>query len=181
MRVAPVLPLPDRPSIAVLPFQNMSGDPEQEYFADGMVEEIITALSRMRWLFVIARNSSFTYKGRAVDVKQVGRELGVRYVLEGSVRKAANRVRITGQLIEPRPGRICGPTVSTERSRTSSTCRTGDGERRRRDRAAAGAGGDRTRQAQADRKPRRLRLLSARHGAGKKWTREATDEALRLF
>jgi adenylate cyclase len=89
------LPLPDKPSIAVLPFQNMSGDPEQEYFADGMVEEITTALSRIRWLFVIARNSSFTYKGQAVDVKQVGRELGVRYVLEGSVRKGGNRVRIT--------------------------------------------------------------------------------------
>src|SRR6266853_4205283 len=86
------LPNPDRPSIAVLPFANLSGDPEQEYFADGIVEEITTALSRMRWLFVIARNSSFTFKGRAVDVKQVGRELGVRYVLEGSVRKAANRV-----------------------------------------------------------------------------------------
>jgi TolB-like protein/class 3 adenylate cyclase len=96
----PALPLPDRPSIAVLPFQNMSGDPEQEYFVDGMVEEIITALSRIRWLFVIARNSSFTYKGQAVDVKEVGRELRVRYVLEGSVRKAGNRVRITGQLID---------------------------------------------------------------------------------
>ena len=94
------LPLPNKPSIAVLPFANMSGDPEQEYFADGMVEEIITALSRIRWLFVIARNSSFTYKGHAIDVKQVGRELGVRYVLEGSVRKAGNRVRITGQLID---------------------------------------------------------------------------------
>ena len=94
------LALPDKPSIAVLPFANLSGDPEQEYFADGMVEEIITALSRIRWLFVIARNSSFTYKGRAVDVKQVGRELGVRYVLEGSVRKAGNRVRITAQLID---------------------------------------------------------------------------------
>jgi len=94
------LPLPDKPSIAVLPFQNMSGDPEQEYFADGMVEEIITALSRIRWLFVLARNSSFTYKGQAVDVKQVGRELGVRYVLEGSVRKGGSRVRITGQLID---------------------------------------------------------------------------------
>jgi adenylate cyclase len=92
--------LPNKPSIAVLPFNNMSGDPEQEYFADGVVEEIITALSRMRWLFVIARNSSFTYKGRAVDVKHVGRELGVRYVLEGGVRKAANRVRITAQLID---------------------------------------------------------------------------------
>jgi TolB-like protein len=98
------LPLPDKPSIAVLPFQNMSGDPEQEYFADGMVEEIIIALSRMRWLFVIARNSSFTYKGRAVDVKQVGRELGVRYVLEGSVRKAGTKVRITGQLIDVSTG-----------------------------------------------------------------------------
>jgi TolB-like protein/class 3 adenylate cyclase len=94
------LPLPDKPSIAVLPFQNMSGDPEQEYFADGMVEDIITALSRFKSLFVIARNSSFTYKGKAVDIKQVGRELGVRYVLEGSVRKAGGRIRITGQLIE---------------------------------------------------------------------------------
>ena len=98
------LALPDKPSIAVLPFQNMSGDPEQEYFADGMVEEIITALSRVRWLFVIARNSAFTYKGRAVNVKQVGRELGVRYVLEGSVRKSANRVRITGQLVDASNG-----------------------------------------------------------------------------
>jgi adenylate cyclase len=98
------LPLPDKPSIAVLPFANMSGDPEQEYFVDGMVEEIITALSRIRWLFVIARNSSFTYKGQAVDLKQVGRELGVRYVLEGSVRKAGNRVRITGQLIDTATG-----------------------------------------------------------------------------
>jgi TolB-like protein/tetratricopeptide (TPR) repeat protein len=98
------LALPDKPSIAVLPFQNFSGDPEQEYFADGIVDDMVTALSRMRWLFVIARNSSFTYKGRAVDVKQVGRELGVRYVLEGSVRKAANRVRITGQLIDTSTG-----------------------------------------------------------------------------
>jgi TolB-like protein/tetratricopeptide (TPR) repeat protein len=101
---APVLTLPDSPSSAALPFQNWSGDPEQDYFADGIVEDIITALSRIRWLFVIARNSSFTYKGRAVDVKQVGRELGVRYVLEGSVRKAANRVRITGQLIDATTG-----------------------------------------------------------------------------
>jgi len=101
---APTLALPDKPSIAVLPFQNMSGDPEQEYFADGMVEDIITALSHFGQLFVIARNSSFTYKGRAVDVKQVGRELGVRYVLEGSVRKAAKRVRITGQLIDATTG-----------------------------------------------------------------------------
>ena len=98
------LPVPDRPSIAVLPFLNLSGDPAQDYFVDGVVDDIISALSRMRWLFVIARNSSFTYKGRAVDVKQVGRELGVRYVLEGSVRRAANRVRITGQLIDANPG-----------------------------------------------------------------------------
>ena len=100
----PALSLPERPSIAVLPFQNMSGDPEQDYFVDGMVEDIITGLSRIKWLFVIARNSTFTYKGRAVDVKQVGRELGVRYVLEGSVRKAADRVRITGQLIDTATG-----------------------------------------------------------------------------
>ncbi|MCS3500967.1 adenylate cyclase [Bradyrhizobium japonicum] len=93
-------PLPDKPSIAVLPFENMSGDPEQEYFADGMVEEMITALSRFKWLFVIARNSSFTFKGKAVDIKEVGRRLGVRYVLEGSVRKAAGEIRITGQLID---------------------------------------------------------------------------------
>jgi adenylate cyclase len=100
----PVLPFPDKPSVAVLPFANLSGDPEQEYFADGMVEEIITALSRVRWLFVIARNSSFTYKGQPVDVKQVGRELGVRYVLEGSVRKGGTRVRITAQLIDATNG-----------------------------------------------------------------------------
>ena len=100
----PTLILPESPSIAALPFQNWSGDPEQDYFADGMVEDIITALSRIRWLFVIARNSSFSYKGRAMDVKQVGRELGVRYVLEGSVRKAGNRVRITGQLIDATTG-----------------------------------------------------------------------------
>jgi TolB-like protein/class 3 adenylate cyclase/tetratricopeptide (TPR) repeat protein len=97
-------PLPDKPSIAVLPFQNMSGDPEQEYFADGMVEEIITALSRIRWLFVIARNSSFSYKGKSVDAKQVGRQLGVRYLLEGSVRRGGNRLRITAQLIETETG-----------------------------------------------------------------------------
>jgi TolB-like protein/class 3 adenylate cyclase len=98
------LALPDKPSIAVLPFQNMSGDPEQDYFCDGMVEDIITGLSRIKWLFVIARNSSFTYKGRAVDVRQVGRELGVRYVLEGSVRKAGARVRVTGQLVNALTG-----------------------------------------------------------------------------
>ncbi len=94
------LALPNKPSIAVLPFQNMSGDPEQEFFADGMAEDIITGLSRYRWFFVIARNSSFTYKGRTVDVTQVAQELSVRYVLEGSVRKADNRVRVTSQLID---------------------------------------------------------------------------------
>jgi adenylate cyclase len=100
----PALALPDKPSIAVLPFQNMSGDPEQEYFADGIAEDIITALSKSRWLFVIARNSSFTYKGRTVDIKQISRELGVRYILEGSVRKSGNRARITAQLIEAATG-----------------------------------------------------------------------------
>ena len=104
VRSEPALSLPDRPSIAVLPFTNLSGDPEQDYFADGMVEEIITALSRLRWLFVIAHNSTFTFKGRPVDVRQVGRELGVRYVLEGSIRKAANRVRIIAQLIDASTG-----------------------------------------------------------------------------
>ena len=103
-RMPPALALPDKPSVAVLPFSNLSGDPEQEYFADGMVDDIITGLSRIKWLFVIAHNSTFTYKGRAVDVKQVGRDLGVRYVLEGSVRKAADRVRITCQLIDAATG-----------------------------------------------------------------------------
>jgi adenylate cyclase len=103
LSAAPPLPV-DKPSIAVLPFENMSGDPEQEYFADGMVEEIITALSRFKWLFVIARNSCFTFKGKAVDIKEVGRRLGVRYVLEGSVRKSAGKVRIAGQLIDAATG-----------------------------------------------------------------------------
>jgi adenylate cyclase len=93
----PKLSLPEKPSIAVLPFQNISGDPEQDYFADGMVEDIVTGLSRIKWLFVIARNSSFVYKGRAVDVRQVGRELGVRYILEGGVRKSGNRLRVTAR------------------------------------------------------------------------------------
>jgi len=116
--------LPDKPSIAVLPFANMSRDPEQEYFADGMVEEIITALSRIRWLFVIARNSSFTYKGQAVDVKRVGRELGVCYVLEGSVRKAGGNVRISVQLLDATLVRTSGRSVSTARLKMSSTSRT---------------------------------------------------------
>src|SRR5690242_19216596 len=98
------LALPDKPSIAVLPFQNMSGDPEQEYFADGIAEDVITALSRYPSLFVIARNSCFTYKGRAVEVRQIGRELGVRYVLEGSLRKAGSRIRVTAQLVEAATG-----------------------------------------------------------------------------
>jgi adenylate cyclase len=98
--VRPTLPLPEKPSIAVLPFTNLSGDPEQDYFADGMVEDIIAGLSRVKWIFVIARNSSFVYKGRAVDLKQIGRELGVRYALEGSVRRTASRVRIAAQLID---------------------------------------------------------------------------------
>ena len=100
----PPLPLLEEPSLAVPPFQNLSGDPEQDYFTDGMVDDIITGLSRIKWLFVIARNTTFTYKGRTVDVKQVGRELGVRYVLEGSVRKAADRVRVVGQLIDAESG-----------------------------------------------------------------------------
>jgi TolB-like protein len=103
-QLKPALTLPNKPSIAVLPFANLSSDSEQEYFADGVVEDITMALSRFPWLFVIARNSSFTYKSRAVDVKQVGRELGVRYVLEGSVRKAGNRIRIAGQLIDAETG-----------------------------------------------------------------------------
>ncbi len=122
--LAPTLKLPEKPSIAVLPFQNMSGDPEQDYFADGMVEDITTGLSRFKWLFVIARNSTFIYKGKAVDIKQVGRELGVRYVLEGSVRKAAGRVRITAQLIETRSAPTSGPSATTARSTIYSPCRT---------------------------------------------------------
>ena len=102
--IAATLALPDKPSLAVLPFTNMSGDPEQDYFADGMVEDIITGLSRIKWLFVVARNSSFTYKGQSVSVSRVGRELGVRYLLEGSVRKVGRQVRITGQLVEAETG-----------------------------------------------------------------------------
>jgi TolB-like protein len=117
----PPRPLPalsEKPSIVVLPFQNMSGHPEQEFFADGMVEEIVTALSRIRWLFVIARNSSFTYKGRVVDVKQVGRDLSVRYVLEGSVRKAGQRIRISAQPVEAASGaHLCRPVRRFARRR----------------------------------------------------------------
>jgi TolB-like protein len=119
----PALTLPEKPSIAVLPFTNMSDDPQQDYFADGMAEEIITALSRCRWLFVIARNSTFTYKGKSVDVREVGRDLGVRYVLEGSVRRAGDRLRFTGQLIDTTSGTISGPIASRASSATCSDFR----------------------------------------------------------
>ena len=178
----PTLALPDRPSIAVLPFENMSGDPEQEYFADGMVEEIITGLSRIRWLFVIARNSSFVFKGRAVDVKQVGRELGVRYVLEGSVRKAGNRVRITGQLIDATTGahlwadRFDGALEDIFDLQDQVTM------------SVIGAIAPKLEQAEIERSTRKptesldaydyyLRGLAAIY----RWTRESTDEALFMF
>ena len=161
----PALALPDKPSIAVLPFTNMSGDPEQEYFADGMVEDIITGLSRFRWLFVIARNSSFTYKGRAVDVKQVGRELGVRYLLEGSVRKSANRIRIAGQLIDASSGthlwadRFEGAIEDVFELQDQVTASVVGAIAPR-----LATGRNRTCQAQTNRKPRCLRLVSARAG-----------------
>ncbi len=178
----PVLALPDKPSIAVLPFENLSRDAEQEYFADGMVEEIITALSRMRWLFVIARNSSFTYKGRAVDVKQVGRELGVRYVLEGSVRKAGNRVRIAGKLIDSSTGatlwadRFEGGFEDIFDLQDQVT------------ESVVGAIGPKLEQAEIERSRRKptesldaydyyLRGLAAMQ----QWSREASNEALSLF
>ena len=120
----PALTLPDKPSIAVLPFANLSSDLEQEYFADGMVDDIITALSRFKLMFVIARNTSFTYKGRAVDIKQIGRELGVRYVLEGSVRKAAGKLRIPANSLMPRPARIFRPIDLKVTWPTCLRCRT---------------------------------------------------------
>ena len=176
------LSLPDKPSIAVLPFDNMSGDPEQEYFADGMVEEIITALSHIRWLFVIARNSSFTYKGQAIDVKQVGRKLGVRYVLEGSVRKAGNRVRITGQLVDTATGahlwanRFDGTLEDVFDLQDQVTA------------SVVGAILPKLEQAEIERAKRKptesldaydyyLRGLAVVH----EWNREANEEALRLF
>jgi TolB-like protein/DNA-binding SARP family transcriptional activator/Tfp pilus assembly protein PilF len=176
------LPLPSKPSIAVLAFENLSGDPEQEYFADGMVEDIITALSRMRWLFVIARSSSFTYKGRAVDVKQIGRELGVRYVLEGSVRKAANRVRITGKLIDATTGnslwadRFDGAIEDVFDLQEQVTARV------------VGAIAPELEQAEIERSKRKptesldaydyfLRGMACVH----RWTKEANNEALRMF
>lgn len=174
--------LPDKPSIAVLPFANLSGDPEQEYFADGVAEDIISALSRIRWLFVVARNSSFTYKGRVTDVKQVGRELGVRYVLEGSVRKAANRVRITGQLIDA----ITGTNIWADRFEG-----TLDDIFELQDQVATSVVGAMTPQLEraeierARRKPTEsldaydyyLRAVHKLHEG----TRETIDEALRLF
>jgi adenylate cyclase len=181
-KAAPSLHQPTKPSIVVLPFNNMSGDPEQEYFADGMVEEITTALSRTRWLLVIARNSSFTYKGRAVDVKQVGRELGVRYVLEGGVRKAADRVRITAQLIDASNGahlwadRFDGPLEDIFELQDQVTA------------SVVGAIAPRLEQAEVERAKRKptesldaydyyLRGIASLHS----WTKESNDEALRLF
>jgi TolB-like protein len=174
--------LPDRPSIAVLPFMNMSGDPERDYFADGMTEDIITELSRMRWLFVIARNSTFTYKGRAVDVKQVGRELGVRYVLEGGVRQAGDRMRITAQLIDAATGvhlwadRFDGTAEDVFDLQDQVTAR------------ALGAIAPKLERAEIERAKRKptenlsaydyfLRGMASFHS----WTKEANSEALRLF
>jgi adenylate cyclase len=134
------LPLPAKPSIAVLPFQNMSGDPKQDYFVDGMVEDIITGLSRIKWLFVIARNSTFVYKGRSIDVKEVGRELGVRYVLEGSVRKLSNRVRITAQLIDAtNAAHVWAERYDRALDDVFELPGPGSVERRRCDRTAAGS------------------------------------------
>jgi TolB-like protein len=178
----PALTLPDKPSIAVLPFQNMSGDAEQEYFADGIVEDLVTALSRFRNLFVISRNSSFTYKGRAVDVKQVGRELGVRYVLEGSVRKAANRVRITAQLIDAGSGahlwadRFDGALENIFELQDQVTERV------------VGAIAPKLEQAEIERAKRKpTESLDAydcylrAHATIHPWTRAGNEEALRLF
>jgi len=178
----PVLTPPDKPSIAVLPFQNMSGDPEQEYFADGIVEEIITALSRFRDLFVIARNSSFTYKCRAVDVKQVGRELGVRYLLEGSVRKAGNKVRIAGQLIDATSG------AHLWADRFEGTIEDIFDLQDRVTSSVVGAIAPKLEQAEIERARRKptvsldaydyyLRGMACVH----QWTREANDEALSHF
>jgi len=176
------MPISSRPSIAVLPFANMSGDPEQEYFADGIVEEIITALSHMRWLSVIARNSSFTYKGKSVDVKQVGRDLGVRYVLEGSVRKGGNRLRIAGQLIDTATGahlwadRFDGATEDIFDLQDQITAKV------------LSAIAPKLEQAEIERAKRKptenldaydyfLRGMAGIH----QWTKESYDEALRLF
>ena len=136
----PALALPDKPSIAVLPFTNMSGDPEQDYFADGMTEDIITGLSRARWLFVIARNSSFAYKGRSTDVKQVAQELGVRYVLEGSVRKVGERVRISAQLAEGASEAALGEALRSRTIRHIRHAGRDHGDNHRRGRTGAWKG-----------------------------------------
>ncbi len=161
--ISGVPPLPDKPSLAVMPFQNMSGDPEQEYFADGMVEEIITALSRIRWLFVIARNSSFTYKGQAFDVKQVGRELGVRYVLEGAVTQS-RRPRAHHRAADRRDDRRAslGRPVRRFIGRHLRASGQGGGQRCRRHRADLGSGRDPPLGRAADERPYRPRPLSAR-------------------
>ena len=175
-------PLPDKPSIAVLPFANLSGDPEQEYFTDGITEDVITALSQFRWFFVIAHGSSSTYKGRAVDVKQVGRELGVRYVLEGSVRKAANRVRISGQLIDASTG------VHLWADRFDGALEDIFDLQDKVSTSVVGAIAPRMEQAEIERATRKptesldaydyfLRGMANVH----RWTREANSEALRLF
>ena len=176
------LALPDKPSIAVLPFQNLSGDPEQEYFADGVAEDISLALSRMRWLFVIARNSSFTYKGRAIDVKQIGRELGVRYVLEGSVRKALNRVRISGQLVDASTG------VSIWADRHEGALENIFDLQDQVTASVVGAIAPQLERAEIERAKRKpterldaydyyLRGMASFY----RWTKDETDEALRLF
>ena len=157
--------VPDRLSIAVLPFQNMSADPDQDYFADGMVEDIITGLSHYRHIFVIARNSTFTYKGRAVDVKQVGRDLGVRFVLEGSVRKAGSRIRITGQLIDTATAaHIWAERFEGGIEDIFDLAGSGDGKGRGRDRARDAAGRDRAGAAPTDRQSRRPPVPHARAG-----------------
>ena len=162
----PRLALPDKPSIAVLPFQNMSGDPEQDYFADGMVEDIITGLSRIKWLFVIARNSSFVYKGKAADMRQIGRELGVRYLLEGSVRKAGNRLRITAQLDRGADGRASLGRQIRRRARGRVRPAGSDHRSRGRDHRAEPAPlRDRAVAPEAPRKPRRLRSFPPRPAA----------------
>ena len=162
----PILGLAGRPSIAVLPFGNLTGNPEQEYFADGVVEEITTAIARCPWLFVIARNSSSRYKGKPIYVNQTARELGVRYILEGSVRKAGNRMRIAGQLIELLDRRAyLGRPVRRQPRRHLRVAGPGGKRRCRRNRAAAAARRSRARRPQADREPACLRPLLARPGA----------------
>jgi adenylate cyclase len=157
------LAMPDKPSIAVLPFDNLSGDREQEYFADGIVEEIITGLSRIKWLFVISRNSTFIYKGKPIDVKTVGRELGVRYVLEGSVRRSGNHVRVTGQLIETETAtNVWADRYDGTLSDIFAHTGRDDNERHRCRRTDPAHGGSRTCSAQAARQPGRLRSVSAR-------------------